>query len=143
MERTTIENVQFYIDLVNAQGNRQIELYRANGTNYIVTKVGHEAIFNGSLSELYYFLVGAQKLVNPLFNDYTVNGNYHTFVVVDSLSRNYICNINKLNRVVEQNSLKQGFFTVYLLSDSKLKKVSKKDLKSFFEGAQLTQGFNY
>ena len=130
--KTTIENVQYYIDLLNAQGSMEIELHRSNGTNYIVSKIGRETIFNGSLSECYYFLVGAQKLVNPMFNDYTVNGTYHTFVVVDSLSRNYICNINKLKRVIEQNILKQGYFTIYLLSDSKLKKVTKKDLKSFF-----------
>jgi len=141
--KATIENVQFYIDLLNAQGNIQIELYRANETNYIVSKIGRETIFNGSLSECYYFLVGAQKLVNSLFNDYTVNGNYRVYQIVDSLGRNYFCNITDLNRVVEQNSLKAGYFTIFHFWNNKAKKVSKKDLKSFFEGSQLKQQFEY
>ena len=137
MNKTTTENVQFYIDLINSQGNVKIELYRENGTNYIVKSIGHEAIYNGSLSELYYFLVGAQKLVNPLFNDYTVNGTYRTFMIVDSHCRNYFCNLAQISRVIEQNGLKPDYYTVYEFWNNKPKKCSKKHLNEMFSANQI------
>lgn len=135
--KTTIENVQFYIDLLNAQGNVKIKLYRANGTNYINKVVGNENIFNGSLKECYYFLVGAQKLVNPTFGDYTVNGNFRTFMIVDSLCRNYFCNLAQIRRVIDQNSLRSGYYTIYEFWNNKPKKCSKKHLNEMFEAHQI------
>ena len=143
MSRTTIDNVNFYIGLINAKSSIKIYLRIENGTNYIAKKRGNEAIFNGSLNECYSFLVGSEKIINPAFNDYTVNGNFRVFQVVDSRGDNFFCNITDLNKVVSNNGLKSGYFTIYYFDNNKPKKVSKKVLKSFFEGAQLDQNFEY
>lgn len=137
MDRTTTENVQFYIDLINAQGNVKIKLYMESGTYYIVKSIGLEAIYSGSLSELYYFLVGSQKLVNPLYNDYTVNGTYRTFMIVDSHCRNYFCNLAQISRIIEQNGLKPDYYTVYEFLNNKPKKCSKKHLNEMFAANKI------
>ena len=130
--KTTIENVQFYLDLLNIQGNVQIYLRRENGTNYIAKKHGNEVIYNGTLSDCYYFLVACSKLVNPTFNDYTVNGTFRTFMIVDSYCRNYFCNLAQISRVIDQNSLNPGYYTIYEFWNNKQKKCSKKHLNEMF-----------
>ena len=123
--KATIENLQFYVDLLNAQGSVKIKLYRANGTNYLNRVLDNETIFNGTINECYYFLLGAQKLVNPTFNDYTVNGTLRTFMIVDSRCINYFCNLSQISRVIEQNSLRAGYYTIYEFRNNKQKNAAK------------------
>jgi hypothetical protein len=73
----------------------------------------------------------------------TIENNYRVYQVVDSLSRQYFCNIEELNKVINENELRPGYFKIYHFWNNKAKRVSKKDLKSFFEGAELTQEFIY
>ena len=141
--KTTIENVQFYLDLLNKQGTVKLYLRRGNGTNYIAKKQGNESIYNGTLTDCYYFLVGAQKLVNPLFNDYTVNGTFRTFMIVDSHCGNYFCNLQSLSKIVDNNSLKAGYYTIYHFWNNKPKKVSKKYLSELFAANGLKLDFIY
>jgi hypothetical protein len=72
-----------------------------------------------------------------------INNGLRVYQVVDSLSHNYFCNIEQLNKVVKNGNLHPGYFKIYHFWNNKAMKVSKKDLKSFFEGAQLTQEFIY
>ena len=73
----------------------------------------------------------------------TINNNLRVYQVVTSLGRQYFCNIEQLNEVIKQDGAKPGYFKIYHFWNNKAQKVSKKDLKSFFEGSQLTQEFNY
>ena len=73
----------------------------------------------------------------------TINNNLSVYQVVTSLGRQYFCNIEQLNEVIKQDGAKPGYFKIYYFWNNKAQKVSKKDLKSFFEGSQLTQEFNY
>lgn len=61
--KATIKDVNYYIDLVNEQlQSQQIELYRANGTNYI-HDTQHRTVFQGTMTEVYFFLVGVEKIL--------------------------------------------------------------------------------
>ena len=84
-----------------------------------------------------------ENLVDPFQSRYLVNSNYRVYQVVDSLARQYFCNIEDLNTVIKTNDLKPGYFKIYHFWNNKAVKVSKKDLKTFFEGSQLKQEFSY
>ena len=135
--KTTIENIQFYLDLLNSVGTVKLYLRRENGTNYIAKKHGNEPIFNGTLTDCYYFLVGCSKLVNPNFNDYTVNGTFRTFMIVDSNCRNYFCNLAQISRVIDQNSLRAVYYTIYEFWNNKPKKCNKKHLNEMFAANKI------
>jgi len=73
----------------------------------------------------------------------TINNDLRVYQVITSTGRNFFCNIDDLNKVVNENKMHPGYFKIYHFWNNKPLKVSKKDLKSFFEGAQLTQEFYY
>jgi len=73
----------------------------------------------------------------------TINNNLRVYHVVTSTGHQFFCNIEDLNRIVIENELRAGYFKVYHFWNNKAQKVSKKDLKSFFEGSQLKQEFIY
>ena len=135
--KTTNENLEYYISLINSQGNIKIWLDMANGTNYIRTKKGNEAIFQGTKNACYNFLVGAQKLINPNFNEYTLNSNERVFQIIDSFSRNYFCNLAQISRVIDQNGLKHDYYSIYEFLNNKPKKCSKKHLNEMFAAHKI------
>lgn len=72
-----------------------------------------------------------------------INNELRVYQVISSTGKQYFCNITDLNKIVIDNELKVGHFTIYHFWNNKPKKVSKKDLTLFFEGSQLKQEFNY
>lgn len=73
----------------------------------------------------------------------TINNNLRVYQVVTSIGKQVFCNIEQLNEVVESLGTHEGYFKIYHFWNNKAQKVSKKDLKLFFEGAGLTQNFYY
>ena len=73
----------------------------------------------------------------------TINNNLRVYQVVTSLGRQYFCNIEELNKVIKFDGCRSGYFKIYHFWNNKAKRVSKKDMLSFFEGSQLKQEFNY
>ena len=76
-------------------------------------------------------------------NTTLINNNFRVYHVVSSEGRQWFCNIEDLNRIVKDNDLKAGYFKVYHFWNNKAERVSKKDLKAFFEGSQLKQELAY
>lgn len=72
-----------------------------------------------------------------------INNNLRVYQVVSSLGKQWFCNITELNKVINDNELKAGYFTIYHFWNNKPEKVSKKYMKELFEGSQLKQEFNY
>lgn len=73
----------------------------------------------------------------------TIDNNLRVFQVVTSTGKSVFCNIDELNNVCANLGTHAGYFKIYHFWNNKAQKVSKKDLKSFFEGNQLKQDFNY
>jgi hypothetical protein len=73
----------------------------------------------------------------------TINNNLRVYQVVTSTGKQAFCNIEQLNEVVEYLQCRAGYFKIYHFWNNKAVIVSKKDLKSFFEGSQLEQNFIY
>lgn len=73
----------------------------------------------------------------------TINNNLRVYQVLTSTGKQFFCNIEDLNRVIKENNLHPGYFKINHFWNNKAQRVSKKDLKLFFEGAQLTQEFHY
>jgi hypothetical protein len=73
----------------------------------------------------------------------TIDNNLRVYHVVSSTGKQWFCNIEDINSIVKDNELRAGYFKVYHFWNNKAQKVSKKDLKVFFEGSQLTQEFHY
>ena len=73
----------------------------------------------------------------------TINNDLRVYHVVTSTGKQWFCNIEDLNRIVKENELSAGYFKIYHFWNNKAERVSKKDLKTFFEGSQLTQEFIY
>jgi len=73
----------------------------------------------------------------------TINNNFRVYQVVTSLGHQAFCNIEELNRVVSELDTREGYFKIYHFWDNKPSKVSKKELLTFFEGAELKQEFKY
>ena len=73
----------------------------------------------------------------------TINNDLRVYHVVTSTGKQWFCNIEDLNRIVKENELRAGYFKTYHFWNNKAERVSKKDLKTFFEGSQLTQEFIY
>ena len=75
----------------------------------------------------------------------TINNNLRVYQVITSLGRQYFCNLSELNKVIKADGCKAGYFKIYHFWNNKAQKVSKKDLKSFFEGhhPEIKQKFEY
>lgn len=76
-------------------------------------------------------------------NTVTINNSLRVYHVVNTTGNQWFCNIEDLNRIVKDNDLRAGYFKVYHFWNNKPERVSKKDLKAFFEGSQLKQEFAY
>jgi len=72
-----------------------------------------------------------------------INNDLRVYQVTTSTGKQAFCNIEQLNEVVQSLDTHTGYFKIFHFWNNKAQKVSKKDLKSFFEGSQLTQNFNY
>jgi hypothetical protein len=72
-----------------------------------------------------------------------INNNLRVYQVVTSTGKQVFCNIEQLNEVVKELKCIPGYFKIFHFWNNKAKKVSKKDLKAFFEGSQLKQDFFY
>jgi hypothetical protein len=72
----------------------------------------------------------------------TINNNLRVYQVVTDSGSQFFCNIEQLNYVIG-SECKEGYFKIYHFWNNKPQKVSKKDLKAFFEGADLVQTFFY
>lgn len=72
-----------------------------------------------------------------------INNNCRVYQVITSNGKQFFCNIEDLNKIVNDNKMNQGYFKIYHFWNNKAQKVTKKDLKAFFEGAQLKQEFFY
>ena len=73
----------------------------------------------------------------------TIDNALRVYQVVSSYGNQWFCNIEDLNEIVRENNLRSGYFKIFHFWNNKPQKVSAKDLKAFFEGAQLTQEFHY
>lgn len=73
----------------------------------------------------------------------TINNNLRVYQVKTSTGKQAFCNIEQLNEVVKYLETHPDYFTIYHFWNNKPEKVSKKDLKGFFEGANLKQDFAY
>lgn len=71
----------------------------------------------------------------------TINNGLRVYQVVTSTGKQYFCNITDLNEICKD--MHEGYFKIYHFWNNKAQKVSKKDLKAFFEGADLVQTFFY
>lgn len=72
-----------------------------------------------------------------------INNNLRVYHVVTSVGKQAFCNIEDLNQVVKNLDTHAGYFKIYHFWNNKPQRLTKKALKSMFEGAQLTQDFNY
>lgn len=70
-----------------------------------------------------------------------IDNNQRVFLVVDSYSRNYFCNLNQLNEVITENSLTEGYYTVYHFWNNKPQKATKKLLTEMFEAQGIKKQF--
>ena len=73
----------------------------------------------------------------------TINNKLRVYQVVTSVGEQVFCNITELNKVCKELNVQAGYFKINHFWNNKAQKVSKKELKSFFEGSQLKQEFNY
>lgn len=73
----------------------------------------------------------------------TINNNLRVLIVTSSLGDMYFCNIQELNKVVLENNLNAGYFSISSIESGKLKKLHKSSLKILFLGAKIEQQFIY
>jgi len=73
----------------------------------------------------------------------TINNSLRVFQVITSVGHQYFCNLDELNRVVNENGLRAGYFRINHFWNNKPARLTKKGLKNLFEGNQLTQEFEY
>lgn len=71
----------------------------------------------------------------------TINNDLRVYQVVTSTGKQFFCNIDDLNEICKE--MNPGYFKIYHFWNNKAQKVSKKDLKAFFDGANLVQTFYY
>jgi hypothetical protein len=72
-----------------------------------------------------------------------INNNLRVYQIISSTGKQWFCNIEDLNKIIKENQLREGCFKIYHFWNNKAQKVSKKDLKIFFDGSQLKQDFYY
>jgi hypothetical protein len=73
----------------------------------------------------------------------TINNFLRVYQVTTSTGNQAFCNIEHLNDVVKELECHAGFFKVFHFWNNKPQKLSKRELKSMFEGSQLKQDFDY
>lgn len=73
----------------------------------------------------------------------TINNNERVYQVVTSTGQQVFCNIEQLNEVIKFLDTKEGYFRIFHFWNNGPERVSKKDLKTFFDGAGLKQDFFY
>lgn len=73
----------------------------------------------------------------------TIDNNQRVFQVIDSNSNQIFCNFDDLNKVVTENNLREGYFTIYHFWDNKPKKVGKAYLKAMYKAHRSKQEFIY
>ena len=73
----------------------------------------------------------------------TIDNNLRVYQVTTSTGKQAFCNIEQLNEVIKDLQTHAGYFKIFHFWNNKPQKVSKKDLKAFFEGSNLTQDFTY
>ncbi len=71
----------------------------------------------------------------------TINNDLRVFQVLTSNNKQYFCNITDLNEICKD--LQPGYFKINHFWNNKAERVTKKALKSFYEGSGLTQNFYY
>jgi hypothetical protein len=72
-----------------------------------------------------------------------INNNLRVYQVVTSTGKQAFCNIEDLNQVCKELQCIAGYFKIFHFWDNTPKKLSKKDLKSMFDGSNLKQEFYY
>jgi hypothetical protein len=73
----------------------------------------------------------------------TINNDLRVYQILTSNGKQFFCNIEDISRIVKEYNLQPGYFKINHFWNNKAQKVSKKDLKLFFEGAELKQDFYY
>jgi hypothetical protein len=73
----------------------------------------------------------------------TINNDLRVYQVITSTGKQVFCNITELNQVVKDLNTHPGYFKINHFWNNRAQRVTKKDLKSFFEGANLKQDFYY
>lgn len=73
----------------------------------------------------------------------TINNDLRVYQVTTSTGKQAFCNIEQLNEVIKDLQTNAGYFKIFHFWNNKPQKVSKKDLKGFFEGSNLKQEFIY
>lgn len=72
----------------------------------------------------------------------TIDNSLRVYQVVTTSGKQFFCNIDQLNYVIN-SECKKGEFKIYHFWDNKPQRLTKKDLQAMFEGSQLTQEFSY
>ena len=73
----------------------------------------------------------------------TIDNNLRVYQVTTSTGKQAFCNIEQLNEVIKDLQTQPDYLKIFHFWNNKPQKVTKKDLKAFFEGAQLKQDFIY
>lgn len=73
----------------------------------------------------------------------TIDNNQKVFQIIDSRSNQYFCNFDDINKVVTENNLRAGYFTIYSFWNNKPKKVGKGILKEMYKAHGIEQEFAY
>ena len=71
----------------------------------------------------------------------SINNNERVFQVIDSYNRSYFCNLNELNKVINDNNLKEGYYKINHFFYSKSKRASKKLLEDMFKAQGIKKEF--
>lgn len=73
----------------------------------------------------------------------TINNNERVFQIIDSYGKQTFCNFNDIEKVVTENKLIPGYFTIYSFWNNKPKKVGKGILKEMYKADRKEQQFAY
>ena len=71
----------------------------------------------------------------------TIDNNQRVFQVIDSYGRQYFCNLSELNKVMKENNLRMGYYTINHFWNNKPKRATKKLLNDMFESAGIIKEF--
>lgn len=73
----------------------------------------------------------------------TIDNNQRVFQIIDSHGIQTFYNFDDINKVVTENNLRAGYFTIYSFWNNKPKKVGKGILKEMFKAHGIEQEFVY
>jgi len=73
----------------------------------------------------------------------TIDSNLRVFQVITSTSHQYFCNLDELNRVINENGLRAGYFRINHFWNNRAMRVSKKYLRDLFTANNLILEFEY